>query len=475
MKSKRRSLPIFSKIGYGAGNLGFGIVFQCLAAYLLFYTTAVLGIRGRYIGTIMAVGILWDAITDPLMGYFSDITYSRKWGKRHLYLLFGIFGIAGFNILLWQINPTLTEGAKLMAILALFILLKTALTVYGTPYTALGAELTEDYNERTEIQSYKTIAFLIGLAFPMVAGLILFFRPTLNYPIGQLNPSGYRMMGVFTSLLMVITGIICFLTTYKYRHLQHGEVKKHTTTLKTSSVSFLEALKNKFFLFIFLEYLFVNISSALIGSIGLHVFTYTFNLQSTQISIIMGAFFGASIVSLPFWLSVSKKTDKKPAMMSCIKLSLIASFVFFMAVLFREINILWEIALLPIVAALGFGSGGLIMFPPSMIADTIDYEELTNGYRSEGVYFGALTFGYKIIQSLVLFVVGFLLDLIGFNAAFSRQATHTSLMLGVILCMGSIFSFVMGYYFLSKYDLSKEDISRIQNELKKNLAKEGGE
>lgn len=112
------------------------------------------------------------------------------------------------------------------------------------------------------------------------------------------------------------------------------------------------------------------------------------------------------------------------------------------------------------------------MLPPSMIADTIDYEEQEKGFRSEGIYFGALTFGYKIIQSLVLFVVGVLLDLIKFDSGLSSQTTYTSIMLGIILCIGSLVAFFAGYLFLKKYTLTKDIIEKIQKNLTERKTKE---
>jgi Na+/melibiose symporter-like transporter len=469
MKKIEPKISFISKIGYGIGNLGFGIVFQSLAAYLLFYSTAVLGVRGRYIGTIMAIGIFWDAVTDPMMGYISDITHNKKWGRRHIYLLIGGVSTAVFNLLLWNIRPDFSSDTKLVLILVFLMLLKTSLTIYGTPYTALGAELSSDYNERTSIQSYKTLAFLFGLAFPMVAGLLIFFKGSAEFPVGQLNPRGYSLMGIATSILMIITAFLCIAATYKYRF---------NTAIKDNHVgkmSIKEALKNKYFVYVFFGYIFVNISSALIGSIGLHVFTYTFNLNSGTIALVMGMFFGGSIISLPFWVARSKKYDKKPIMIECLKISSFSVIMFLFVVILRQIVIRYNFFLYPIVLVLGFGTGGLFMLPPSMTADTIDYEEEQKGFRSEGIYYGALTFGYKIVQSIILFFVGIMLDLIKFDSTLAQQTSFTAMMLGIILSLGSLFAFGVAYVFLYRYDLTKEMVKEIQNKIINDKAKKANE
>jgi Na+/melibiose symporter-like transporter len=463
MDKTNSKVSIFVKTGYGIGNLGFGIVLQCIAAYLLFYTTAVLGIKGSYIGTIMAIGIFWDAVTDPLMGYVSDISNFEKWGRRHLYMLVGTILISVFNMFLWHISTEFSPAVKLGLILASLLLLKTSLTVYGTPYTALGAELSTDYDERTSVQSYKSVAFMFGLAFPMVAGLLIFFRPTEQYPVGQLNPAGYSLMGTATSIVMLITGLLCIWTTYKYRFNSMPDRKFHSAKKENSGMSFIGAFKNRYFLYVFFSYLFVNVSSALIGSVGLHVFTYTFGLDNKGIAMVMGMFFGMSILSLPYWSVQSKKTDKKPVMLKCLKISSFASLLFLIIILLRIIVMKFSFILIIVIAILGFGTGGLFLLPNSMTADTIDYEELKQGFRSEGVYYGALTFGYKITQSAVLFIVGILLDVIGFDSAVTTQSTFTAIMLGVILSLGSLISFGLAYLSMKKYNLDKKTIEEIQS------------
>ena len=115
------------------------------------------------------------------MGYVSDTTYTKKLGRRHLYILIGSIGMPIVNLSMWMINPEWPENIKFVLLLVELLLLKTFVTVYATPYTALGAELSSDYNERTSIQGIKTVFFLLGLTFPTVLGMFLFFNPTPEY------------------------------------------------------------------------------------------------------------------------------------------------------------------------------------------------------------------------------------------------------------------------------------------------------
>jgi Na+/melibiose symporter-like transporter len=88
-KVTNRNIPIIDKVGYGVGNLSIGIAMQVVGTYLVFFSTVILGIPGYLVGLAVSISIFWDAITDPLMGYLSDITKSKIFGRRHLYLIIG--------------------------------------------------------------------------------------------------------------------------------------------------------------------------------------------------------------------------------------------------------------------------------------------------------------------------------------------------------------------------------------------------
>ena len=216
MTHHENKIPIIDKIGYGIGNLSVGIAMQVVGTYLVFFSTVILNIPGYLVGLAVGISVFWDAITDPVMGYISDITHSKRFGRRHLYLIIGSLGVALSLTLMWIIPTQLSSSIKFALIFIDIILFKTFITIYVTPYTALGAELSSDYNERTSIQSIKTIFFLLGLAFVSVAGLYLFFQATPEYPHGQLNPASYRNIGYTSAIIILITSTICIFNTKKY-------------------------------------------------------------------------------------------------------------------------------------------------------------------------------------------------------------------------------------------------------------------
>ena len=95
-----KNIPLIDKIGYGAGNLTFGVVIQIISTYMVFYSTVIHNLPGSIIGLAIGISVVWDAISDPIMGHISDHTKSKKYGRRHFYFLFGTFSIAIFNFFL---------------------------------------------------------------------------------------------------------------------------------------------------------------------------------------------------------------------------------------------------------------------------------------------------------------------------------------------------------------------------------------
>lgn len=467
-KQSSQLIPVKDKIGYGIGNLSVGIAMQVVGTYLVFFSTVILGIPGYLVGLAVSISIFWDAITDPLMGYLSDITKSKHFGRRHLYLIIGSIGVSLSIFFMWTIPSTLATNLKYFLLFIDIILFKTFITVYVTPYTALGSELSNDYNERTSIQSIKTVFFLFGLAFVSVAGLYLFFQPTVEFPHGQLNPQSYRNIGVMSAIIVLVSSFVCYASTKKYipqlnRFQLENEKGNKLKILKQSLVS---TFQNKAFISVALCYMFNNLASAFLSNIGLHVFTYTFVLTSQQIAIILGVQFLMSILSQPFWMKIARKYDKKPAMNLGLLLSLIAGILFVLLVMFKDVVVSSPIYFFPYAIIAGFGTGALFTIPLSMVADTIDYDELKRGYRFEGFYFGSLTLYYKLSQAIAIFCIGILLDLIKFDSSLALQSEFTLISLGLILAIGSIVSFVLSYFSLRMYPLNEKKVRQIQLDIK---------
>jgi Na+/melibiose symporter-like transporter len=452
--------------GFGAGNLGFGLISQIMAAYLVFYATAILGMSGASVGLLVSIGIIWDAFSDPIMGYLSDHTRSDRFGRRHLYLLIGGIGVTILHVFLWNLSREMEGDVKWFLMVFYVMSIKTFMTIYITPYTALAAEISDDYTDRTRIQAVKTIFFLIGLFLATAFGMAIFFRGTLLYPIGQLNPAGYRNMSIFGSALMLLS------MAFAYRSTKHLVPELNARLLSNQAPSFSAFFKemamafaNLDFRSVVLGYLFANIASALISTLALHVYTFTFHMNNNGIALIVGIQLMASILSQPFWIRYSDKYEKKKAVHTGILIAIVGSLYFVACVYFKSYVQANVLLLIPFGALAGFGTGGLFTLPQAMVADTVDSNAIVTGKRQEGVFYGTLTLCYKLSQSIAIFMLGIALDYLRFDPRFPVQSEFTAIGLALLLSIGSIISFAFAYMSYLPYSLSRAKMSEIHHQI----------
>ncbi len=455
------------KTAYGTGNFATGVAMQILGTYLVFYSTAILGLPGTLIGTIMGASIFWDAITDPVMGYISDKTSHKGLGRRHPYMILGVLGIGITNYFVWNIQPSQNWQTTLAQLVLWVFLFKTFLTVYVTPYTALGAEMSLDYNERTVIQGVKSVFFVLGLGFVSVAGLYWFFPSTPEFPSGQLNPHAYGTMALASSVIILLTGAIGIFPTLGtvevIRKRSQAFVHKAPANLWASLV---RTYRNQPFRKVVLAYMFSNLSSALLANMGLIVFTFTFKLGSADIALIVGVQFFLAIVSQPAWAYLSSRYGKRRALIWGFTLSLLGACYFFTLVLFMENASGHPWYFMPFSLGTGAGIGALFTLPLSMVADTVDLDEARGGQRIEGVYFGALTFVYKFTQAIALVFIGSFLDFAGFDSGLKIQSTDTRFLLGIVLSLGAMVSFTLSITQVRAYRLTEAQVQECQEKIK---------
>jgi len=477
MAAKRANkIPFNVKMGFGAGALSYGIPFQMLSGLVIYYATSVLGISGTLTGSIYALSIVWDAVTDPIMGYISDKTNPKiLFGRRLFYVFIGAIGIAISNFLLWNISPLYSPIIKAFTLGFLLILVKTFSTVLTTPYLALGSELSSDYTERTSVQAFRTAYFFLGFMFPTVVGFGFFFRPTSAYPIGQNNPEAYSYLGLVSSIIVLVCAAVCIFLTYRFMY-KKTDTTRHEKPERRSVIDMLKstgvALKEANFRNASLGLLFVNMAMGVVGAVGMHTFTYTFGFNNFQIAIIFGSLFIMALIAQPLWVMISNRFEKKKALIACLIINLVISVTFLLFTLYSDIISMHYIAVLPLSISMGFSMGGAIAMPYAMISDTIDQDAFNTGVRKEGLFYGCATFMYKLSQSLSVFLVGTMIDLIGFKAG-TIQPHAVYVKLGMILPVSFLCCFIIALVFISRYNLSRAKVLEYQRKL--NLLPQDGD
>lgn len=459
---KRPVLTTGGKCLYGLGDFGFSLVTNTIASFFMFFGTAVCGVSGSLMGVAYSIATIWDAITDPIVGYLSDRKRSTMFGRRHWYIYLSIFGMAIVNVFLWNVPIDGSVALKFVWLVGSLMAFNLMTTFFNTPNSALSVEMTSDYNERTTIQSVKSVFMLIGTILPTVLMSIL-QGSTPMYPDGRYNPESYTNMAFITSSALLICGTFSFIGTYSQVPRLKSKLKDTERPPKKSLIvifkDFFKVLKKPLYRNIILAYAISLMAVAFLTSAGFHVFTYTFKLPSLVMYALTAMLFLMTIFSQPIWSWVVRRYDKKIAVIVGVLTSIIG--VGWLVVVFFIRGSVGEAIpylLIPGLALAGGGVGALYSMPIGMMGDAITVEKAQTGVDNTATYTGFMTLGNKLSQSIALLLIGILLDIIGFQEGSPTQTVAVEWGLGFILFIGILVSLICGLIFFSKYSLKKSDI-----------------
>src|SRR5574339_905680 len=175
--SASHRLPFWVKLVYGSGDWGISSIGMMRSIFLAVYLTDVVGLEPRLASFGALVGIVWDAINDPIIGRLSDRLHTR-WGRRRPFLLWFAIPFGFSFIILWSAPNWASQTALLIYVTLSFMLADTLQTLVGVPLLSLTPELTPDYDERTALTSFRSFFQLVGalsvvIAAPALVDLIL--------------------------------------------------------------------------------------------------------------------------------------------------------------------------------------------------------------------------------------------------------------------------------------------------------------
>lgn len=461
-------LPFHNKVFYGMGGLGYNSMTQTMGSFIMFFATSVMGISGTLVGIAIGISSLWDGISDPLVGSLSDRHKSKFFGKRLGFMLCAVFLIAFCNILLWSM-PKMSQVGMFLWLFCFLILLETANTFFSTPFSALAIDLAPEYNEQSKLQSYKTSFNIVGMILPSI--LLYFFMPSISIGVQTAySQEGFVNIAYINSALVVIFGIICVFG--NLRRVQKAtpafslEKKKSFGELFSGYV---KVFKKKRFSCIILGYAIAQIASTFLTGVGMHLFTFCYHFSSSQIAILLVCLFGGAIMSQPLWLKLAKAIDKKGALITALCAVLMGIGLTLITFIFRsyiENSLLFVFVCLTIVVC-GFGTGAMYSLPISMYADVISLEEHETGENNSGSYLGYYSFTYNLSNSIALFFMGILLDLIKFDSSIPVQALSVQSGLGRIVFCGCSIALSLAILIFSKYDVKRADVLKAQMEINK--------
>lgn len=469
---EKKKLGLLTKICYGVGNLGYGSMGQTVNSFIMFFATSVMGLPGALVGATIAVTSLWDGLSDPIIGYFSDRTKNKFFGRRLLHMLIASFLLAICNILLWTCPIEKGSIWAIVWLMGFLLLQETFNTFFATPYSALCIDIAPDYNDQTKMQSFKSIFYILGMITPSI--LMYIFMPSASIGVQtQFNKDGYIGIAIVNSILVIVCGLISVFGTRKrvisMPNYDKSAVEEENRVGEKKGFwkiigGYIETLKKKEFRTVMLGYSVSLIASIFITSVGMHLFTFCYHFSSAQISIIMICLFGGAILSQLIWVNMVKKYDKKQTLIFALCLLLVGIALTSVTFLFRTYTTsdTMFFFVLPCVFICGLGSGALYSLPHSMYADVVTMEQFKTKENNAGRFTGYYTFTYNFTNSITLLVIGVLLDLIKFDSSQPLQAMSVQTGLGKVVFFGSAIAISVAILIFSTYKIKRSDILKVQ-------------
>jgi len=424
-----RRIPLGVKIAYGGAEGASSLVFTTLGIYFLVFLTDSVGLSPSVGGGILFAAVMWDAVTDPVMGIISDRTRSR-YGRRRPYLLAAAIP---FGLAFWLLfsTPRLEGYALVVYYVAVALFMHTAITIVDVPYTALAPEMTKDYDERTSLVSYRVVLGQIGSIIGAAAPLLIIER--FSDP-----KTGWSAMGAIFGAACVLPILLTWRGTRGWERYAED-----TEPLALKDVAG-ALLGNRSFRYVAGVYLFSITTVYMISAIAVYFLEYCLGFSETQISAFFLFFFVCTLLWVPAITFTSNRLGKRGAFMLFIALWALVYGVGNMLIKPGQTLVIY---MLSVLGAAGACSTYQLCW--AMIPDVVEVDEFKTGKRREGLYYGVAIFILKMGSAFALLIVGQVLDRIGYMP---NAVQPPAVLLGLRIMFGPlvagllIISIVLAYF-----------------------------
>jgi GPH family glycoside/pentoside/hexuronide:cation symporter len=471
MSASKNRLSLWMKLLYGSGDWGISSISMMRSIFYAIYLTDVVGLEPRLASFGALVGIVWDAVNDPIIGILSDRLHTR-WGRRRPFLLWFAIPFGLSFVTLWSAPGWENQTALLIYVTLSFMLADTLQTLVGVPFLSLTPELTSDYDERTTLTSFRSFFQLTGaltvvVAAPAIVDMVL--------ASGGSQQQGFMLVGAIFGGIGAIPLLLIGLF-----------IRETSTPAQTESLPFRETLRAAWqnipfryavgihmlnwsavdmIVVAFPYFLLYWVAQGnLLASV--HLFGFDLAYESAFFGILMSV----CILCIPFWLWLARWRNKREAYM------LGMSFWITVQLMIFTIQPGSTTYLLTIAALAGIGVSAAYTLPDSIFADVIEWDELRTRRRQEGIFYGVRTLIRKLTGALVIFIT---LQLLGWSGYVSPpngtlQFTQTDSALRMIRLLVSPFgaTILCGTILLAwLFPLSREKYARIQKLLQQRKAR----
>ncbi len=434
VRARRAKLSVWDKSIYGTGEMINGFATTGLTYLAFFYLTAVCGMSGTRAGMITFITLLVDSIADPLIGLISDNTRTRL-GRRHPYMFASAVPLALSFGLVFALPAGLSGLHLFLYVTVLMLILRVCLSLYYLPYLAIGAEVSDDYHERSSIVGYRLFFWSVSAFACLYIGL-----GGLNANSALLlQRSNYVHFGWICAACLLVVGFTTAFGTIRHIPRLNRSHQRAGRPIVQLSRELREIFHNRSFVSLFLTCLIFFVAQGTAAVLALDANRYFWHLpasinQSVLLMLVLSPIFGLPIARL-----LQKRVEKRTFAIGGALLFCLCQF--YPPVLriygLLPVNMTFLSTLLVVNAAV---SGiGLVISGigfQSMMADAADHHEYLFGARREAMFLSGLTFSVKSASGLGSLIGGIALDAIHFPADIASRGLHPHLPLSTVHGLG---------------------------------------
>ena len=434
-------MKLKASLGYAVGDLGINLYFISTLTYLLYFYTDVLGISAAAAAGVFLVARMVDAVTDPLMGAIAERTHTR-WGRLRPYLLWGALPLGAITVATFSV-PDLDESGKVIWAYVTYTLFGILYTVVTIPYSALTASLTDDYQERTRLSTFR-MAFAFSGALIVSVGVAQWVRMFANPAEGYV-----LIMSIFAcvaTLLLLIT---------------FSNTKEVVQPPPEQKLSLNDSLRAVFYnpplLIVIALFTLGMLSFTVRQTVTIYYFSYNVGRPD-----LIGAFFAATLatmfVGLVFVPRLAERFSKAGAIQIGALFTVLASIGFYLTPVSEPV---WVIFWGCLVA---LGGAPIAVLGWAMIPDTVDYAQWRFGKRADGAVYSMSSFFQKLAKALGGAGVATALATVGYVAN-QPQSAETLDMILHLMTVVPIGLMVLMIFLARLYKLDGETHARMRADL----------
>jgi len=406
-------LSLATKLHYSIGQVGFQMLVSAISFFLMIFYTDVALVAPAVASSALLIGKVWDAVNDPLFGYLVDRTRSRH-GRRRVYLIYGALPLAGLAAAVWMVPSGLSPVMAFVWIAVTYTLFDTVLTLVQLSYSAMSAEMTTDYDERTSLTAFGSFGALLGFVLGSVA------MPMIVKSAGN-TQVGYAMAG---AIFGVMAGACLGWVAWRVREPHTCDAGAPDAT-PWSGVR--AALLSRPFALLALGCGLARLGLTLATGAMAYFVVYQLQGSKDDVPRYLGGMLGFVALSIPLWRQLAGHWEKNTVYMAALTLAA-SGFAWLFWLPADQPAAMWGAIVL-----IGLGMGGHWVVPYSMLPDAVDFAHAPGQDRRTGMFYGLFGLVDKMARTVATAATGWILQASHYvpNVAQSQES-----LLGIRLVAG---------------------------------------